>query len=207
MVDPAPPSRSPADVRAGRPAAPRRPARGRRAALAVLLAVCAGPACSPEYNWRELRFGDDRVMAMLPGKPADDARDIDLDGLKVRMSMHGAQAGGNAFAVAAVRLPSADDALRERVLAAMRAQMVRNLGGAERGAEAQPVPVVDGDGREVARAPGLRIEAAGQAQGKPAVLLGRFFGRGDRAWQAVVIGPDPDREQAKIFLESVRVMQ
>lgn len=173
---------------------------------ALLLAVCATPACSPEYNWRELRFGDDRVMAMLPGKPAEETRDIDLDGLKVKMSMHGAQAGGNVFAVAAVRLPTADDATRERAVAAMRAQMVRNLGGTERGAEPQPVPVVDADGREIARATGLRLEAAGQTQGKPAVLLGRFFGRGDRAWQAVVIGPDPDREQAKIFLDSIKVM-
>lgn len=185
-----------------------RPVRGRRVVLAgLLLAVCATSACSPEYNWRELRFGDDRVVAMLPGKPADDVRDIDLDGMKVRMSMHGARAGGSVFAVGAVRLPEGGDAARERALAAMRAQMVRNIAGSERSAVPAPVPVVDADGRETAGAAGLRIEAAGQAQGKPAVLLARFFGHGDRAWQAVVVGPDPDREQARIFLDSVRVLR
>jgi hypothetical protein len=39
------------------------------------------------------------------------------------------------------------------------------------------------------------------------VLLARFAADGDRAWQAVVLGPRPDREQAALFLESLRVMR
>jgi hypothetical protein len=51
------------------------------------------------------------------------------------------------------------------------------------------------------------VEATGRAKGAPAVLLASFIGHGDRAWQAIVLGPEPDREQARIFLDSVKVMQ
>lgn len=57
--------------------------------MAALAAVLLG-ACSPEYNWREVRAADQGYVVMLPGKPASMTRTIQLDGLEVPMTMQGA---------------------------------------------------------------------------------------------------------------------
>jgi hypothetical protein len=38
-------------------------------------------------------------------------------------------------------------------------------------------------------------------------LYALFASRGGRAWQAVVLGPDPDPEQARHFLDGFRITE
>ncbi|MFT3800488.1 MAG: hypothetical protein QM766_04640 [Burkholderiaceae bacterium] len=195
-------------------------------ALAFLLMLAA---CTPTFNWREVQAGDDGYRVMLPAKPSHLQRRINLDGLEVEMSMRAVEVEGMSFAVGAIRLPmgalgvigtggGADElaaGLRGRALAAMRAQMVRNLRGAERAAEPIEWMLVDGAGQQRGRVEGWQVEAsgpgpAGKETGAKAdrgaiEMIARFAGRGDRVWQAVVIGPSIDREQAKTFLESLRL--
>jgi hypothetical protein len=42
---------------------------------------------------------------------------------------------------------------------------------------------------------------------RDATLLARFVGLGGQAWQAVVLGPSPAREQAALFLESLKIVR
>ncbi|MFT4103097.1 MAG: hypothetical protein QM674_19100 [Burkholderiaceae bacterium] len=201
-------------------------------ALAFLLVLAA---CTPTFNWREVQAGDDGYRVMLPAKPSHLQRRINLDGLEVEMSMRAAEVEGMSFAVGAIRLPmgtlgvapargaagghSSDElaaSLRGRALAAMRAQMVRNLRATERAAEPIEWLLVDGAGQLRGRVDGWQVEASGpgpggkeagaSADGKAIEMIARFAGHGDRVWQAVVIGPSIDREQAKIFVESLRLI-
>lgn len=185
----------------------RRPfSRPRRSLLTVLLGSAALAAgCSPEYNWREIRGGNDHYRVMLPGKPSQMTRPIDLDGMKVSMTMQGAQVGDVAFTVAAAELPDASEAVRERAIGAMRTAMVRNIGGRETDARAMNVPVVDISDRLTGTAPGWRIDAVGQSGGRPVELHAVFTARNGRAWQAVVVGPTPDPVQAQQFLDGFRL--
>jgi len=171
----------------------------------ALLGCAALVACTPRYDWREIRAGEDRFVAMMPAKPARMTRAIDLDGMKVSMTMHGARVDDVAFTVGAVELPDASVAVREQAIAAMRMAMVRNIGGREREAKAVTVPVVDAGGAARGTAPGWRIEATGRAGDREVALLAVFASRNGRAWQAVVVGPSPDREQAAMFLDGFRV--
>lgn len=217
----------------------------------ALVFALALSACSPAFNWREVQAGDDGYRVMLPGKPSHLQRRINLDGLDVEMSMRAVEVEGMSFAVGSIRLPMGalgvpglpgaaagaqgaqtsrhTDALaasqRERALAAMRAQMVRNLRGVEQSAEPVEVPIVDGAGQVRGRVDGWQVEAHGpgpaakaaspgsgaagetQRDARRIEMLARFAGRGDRVWQAVVIGPLIDREQAKVFVESLRVIE
>jgi hypothetical protein len=177
----------------------------RRAGAAAGLALLAG--CAPEYNWREIRAADDGYVVMLPDKPAALTRRIDLDGLPVSMSMKGARVGETTFTVAVAALPDATEATRAKALAAMRAGMVRNIAGAERAATPVVVPVIDAAGASAGSATGVRVEAAGRPQGREMALSAGFVARGARAWQWVVMGPAPDREQAGVFLQSFRLLQ
>ena len=99
----------------------------RRAPLTAAAGALALAACSPDYNWREIRPTGGDYHVMLPARPASMSRPIDLDGLAVTMTMNGARVGAYRFTVGAVVLPDAEPATRARAGAAMRAAMVRNL--------------------------------------------------------------------------------
>lgn len=161
--------------------------------------------CSPEYNWREVRPAGQGYQVMFPAKPGAASRDVSVEGEQLAMSLSAAQAGGNSFSVGVMRLSRDSAADRERVLAALRVQMLRNIGALESAAVPIKVPVLDPQGRTMAPLAGLRIEASAKAP--PNQLLGGFVARGDRVYQFLVIGPQPDPEQAQTFIESFRLLE
>jgi hypothetical protein len=185
----------------------RRPAARLVRTVVALAAAASLAACSPEHDWREVRAEDGGYRVMLPARPAQMTRAVELDGLRVDMTMHGAQARGVAYTVATATLPDDTDATRERALAVMRVAMIRNIGGTERASRPVSVAMVDAGGAPAGTVPGVEVEAAGRMRDADAVLLARFVGRGTRVWQAVVLGAAPDREQAAVFLESLKLQR
>lgn len=172
-------------------------------------------ACEPTFNWREIH-STNGYRVMFPAKPTQMKRRIDLDGLQVDMTMQVAEVETMSFAVGVVELPAArGDALaatRERALAAMRAQMVRNIHGQESKAREQAVALIDDAGQVVGKETGEQIEADGQLVDRrgtshPVRMLARFAGHDGRAVQAVVLGHPLDGEQAGTFVESLRLMR
>jgi len=170
------------------------------AALALLV------ACAPVFNWREVRPADLAVAVMLPGKPSSLTQRVRLDGLDLPMSMTGAKVEGVAFTVACAALPDAQADTRERVLAAMRSGMVRNLAGTEERAEAVEIALIDAAGTPRGRVPGLRVRVAGTVQSRPAGMLAIFVGEGSRACQAVAVGESLPDEEARQFADSLRLI-
>lgn len=192
------------------PASAARPLRAKAVLtrFATFLVACAAlTACTPRHDWREIRADDDHYLAPMPARPDRMTRPIDLDGLAVSMTMQGARVEGVAFVVGAVRLPDDSVAVRERALAAMRTAMVRNIRGNESRADAVAVPVVDASGGVAGSAPGWRIEATGRAGEREVVMHALFASRGGRAWQAVVLGPEPDADAVRHFLDGFRVVE
>jgi hypothetical protein len=179
---------------------------GRIRWIGVAVAVLAAIGCSPAYDWREVRADDDGFVVLLPAKPARMTRPVNLDGLRVDMSMRGAQAGQASFTVGAVALPD-DGEVARKAAGAMRIAMVRNIGGTERASRPVSVPIVDAQGKPVGTATGVEVEAAGRMREQPATLLARFVTHERQAWQCVVLGPQVDREQAAVFLDSFRVLR
>jgi hypothetical protein len=181
------------------------PGRAARLILVMLVVMSALAGCSPRYDWREIRAADDGFVAMMPGRPDRMTRPVDLGGIPVSMTMHGVRVDGVAFTVASARLPDESVATRERALAAMREAMLRNIGAGVSKAEALAVPVVDASGRRTGSAPGWRVEAEGLAAGRPVSLRALFAARQGRIWQAVVVGPGPEIEQVRLFIDGFRI--
>jgi hypothetical protein len=69
-----------------------------RYAAAVMASAVA--ACSPTFNWREIRVGDGSVIALLPCKPDRATRQVPLGSESVPVDVAGCKAGGATFAVA-----------------------------------------------------------------------------------------------------------
>lgn len=161
--------------------------------FALLLA-----ACSPAYDWREVRDKDGAFAVLLPAKPSSHARPIDLDGLQVTMHMTAAEVGDTLFAVGSVRL--ADPAQGPRVIQAMRTALIRNLDGT----------VVSEKSVQAGAAAGLQIDVRGkrvrQGQTVPVRLVARLVAHGGRAWQVLALGTVQalDDEKAETFLGSFK---
>ncbi len=172
----------------------------------VLCAFILMQGCSPEHNWREVAVPEVRVM--LPGKPAAMTRDVNLEGVKLKLTMQGARAGNQSYTVAYGQLPSGAD--EAAALASMKKAMLRNIGASETKDTALPVPLIDATGGAKGALTSQWVRAPGQVtlDGKPRAVLmqARFVAHQGRVVQAVVMGDAANEENAKIFLDSLRVV-
>lgn len=86
------------------------PGEGRRSAwrlgVAGVLALLGLSACSPTFNWREVRPPGYSLTALWPCKPETAQRTIRLEGSAVELTMLSCEAGGVTFALGALRLPA-----------------------------------------------------------------------------------------------------
>jgi hypothetical protein len=190
---------------------------GRRRAIRGVLGwlVLAGlvAACSPEFNWRETRSLEQGFSVLLPARPASMSREIDLDGLKVDMTMTGARVDRALFTVGTARLearaadPAADlAATHAKALSAMRVAMLRNLG-----AEPQPgVPIrvglLDLSGTSKGAVDAMSVEARGLMAGEPVVMQAVFVAYREQLWQAVAIVAPAQVSQGRTMLDSFRLL-
>lgn len=164
--------------------------------LAAVLAVVLLAGCNPTYNWREVAGPNATYRAMFPAKPATITREIDLDGLRVAMTMTAAEVDGATFAVGTAEAP---DAARARTaLAAMQVALARNIGAQ---------PAVSATGAKAATAGEqavAAIDARATRNGVPLRVVGRLEARGKRIYQAIVVGPVSamPAEQIEQFLTS-----
>lgn len=136
------------------------------------------------------------------------SREIDLDGLKVDMTMTGARVDRALFTVGTVRLEAAPDmtATHAKALSAMRVAMLRNLG-----AEPQPgVPIrvglVDLSGTSKGAVDAIAVEARGQVTGEPVIMQAVFVAHREQLWQAVAIVAPAQAQQARTMLDSFRLL-
>jgi hypothetical protein len=133
-------------------------------------------ACSPKFNWREVRGVDAPFTVLLPAKPASISRETEMSGVKLRMQMTAADAGSISFAVGYTKVD--DPAQYAGVLAAMKAGMLKNI-------QASSSKPLNGSATD--------IEATGQLQNGQAVkLVGRFVEHGGWVYQLIVIGKESD---------------
>jgi hypothetical protein len=138
-------------------------------------------ACTPKFDWREVRGGDAPYSVMLPAKPMSQTRPIHLGDTQVVMTMTAAEAGDVTFAVGTAELLDAPAALS--ALTAMKTALVRNIGGTIRHEKALPAGTASAM---------IEIDASGPpsdaTDGQPRVLFARFVAQGRRVYQLVVTG-------------------
>lgn len=141
-------------------------------------------ACSPTYDWREIRGTDASYVVMLPAKPSTHTRMVNLNGVKVNMTMTAARVNDITFAVGNAQLPNPKAA--QAALNAMKTAMVKNIGGKIR--TEKPVAGTSGP-----TAP-IEVEAIGttgkDANAQAQILFGRFVAKDNRVYQAIVLGPE-----------------
>ena len=181
----------------------------RRAAITILAGLLVA-GCTPDYNWRDTRAPGGEYLVQLPAKPATMTRRIHLESAEVDMTMQGAKVRESAFTIGVVPLPEGAEGgvAHERILAAMREQMLRNIGASPAvPLQTAGAAVVDGQGRKTGSMQLQAISATGVGRYAPIRLQGRFGLWRGRALQIVAVGPDLDPEQAAHFLDSLKLVE
>ncbi len=169
----------------------------------------------PEFNWREVKYEEQKLALMFPAKPTGMTRTIDLNGPKLPMTMHGVKINGLTYTVAWVKLPDPSPQTQSKLLQAMQNGMAKNLQVSAPIIEASTLQISDASGKSIAKIPANSMKVQGKnMQGSVATALqlqALFATHQGFAYQWVVVGPpaefDQVREQHKLFFESIRFAQ
>jgi len=181
-----------------------------RTATRVVRRVCATTAaaalmaCSPTFDWREIRIDKDAaasatLSAMFPCKPDRHARPIELNNRRTTMQMAVCTAGGATFALsaAAVTEPAATSAGLQQ----LRAAAVANVHG-----EAPALTPWRVAGMTPS-AESARLSIRGRLpDGAPVIEHAAFFVQGLMLYQASVIGAKPNPEAVETFLGGLKFL-
>jgi hypothetical protein len=159
-------------------------------------------ACSPTYDWRTIMNNDNGYTVELPAKPGNDARQIEIGGNSLKMSMQTAEAGNAVFAVGTVMLPSDNPQTQRAVLDFLRTGLARNVSAAP-DTHAVQIPLAAGG-----QVPGLEMKLNGQAgeQKEARTIYARFVAHGRHVYQAAIIASGPlPQEQVDQFFQSFQL--
>lgn len=167
-----------------------------RAAAAVALLLAAS-ACSPTFNWRELRVDGTPLLALLPCKAESATRPVPLTGAGAppsELHMHSCEAGDLRFAVAwadvgqASQVAPALSAWRSASLQAIRAS------GSDWSAALAGAEALQG------------VQAQGtDPQGHAVQTRALYFARGTQVFQAAVYGPRLPDEVLDAFFSGLQL--
>lgn len=166
--------------------------------LSAMLACVASTllcACSPKYDWREIRGEGAPYSVLLPAKPASHSRPVNLDGNQVTMTMTATEVDGVTFAVGTAELP--DAARAAGAVTAMKNALVKNINGT-----VQREAAASGGGNAA-----IEIDATGKDRsGQVRMLHARFLARDKRVYQILVTGKEGavPREAVDTFLASFK---
>ena len=161
-------------------------------------AACAAvfaAACTPTYDWREIRVDPPGLTALLPCKPDRGVRTVSLAGTPVEVSMQGCERAGSTFAVAWADL--GDPARVEPALAQWRDGAIAQLGAGAADVRTEPFSL-----QGATRVAG-RVRARGTPPGgAPSEMRAAWFARGTQVFQLIVVGaPIPDAAAESFFSE------
>ncbi|MGC1174079.1 hypothetical protein [Polaromonas sp.] len=156
-------------------------------------------ACSPAFNWREVRPDNTALSLLLPCKPDKASRSVPLGGQPTELAMLGCDAGGATFAVGVATVK--DTSQVAAALAGWQAATLANMKAAGAG-QAAPLKV---PGASV-QPPALLVRATGQrANGSAVQSQAAYFAHGAQVFQAVIYADSISPEVAETFFSSLKL--
>lgn len=162
--------------------------------LAAMALLGAGmvAACSPTFNWREVRVESTSLTAMMPCKPDKAAREVPMAGRQVHLTALSCEAGGATFAVLFADIH--EPARLGEVLAQWKVATLANL----RSTTAQETPFLPHGALAVPQS--LQVVASGRRpDGSKVESHAAYFAHGSHVFQAVIYTGQLKPEQTASF--------
>lgn len=171
-----------------------------RTLIGGMLAVTLAVACSPVFNWREVRLPQTELKAWLPCKPDQGSRTLPLAGRDVAIHMLGCEAGGALYAVSQADVGMAG---ASAVQAQWQAALLANLQAPA--TQVQPW-VLKPTAATTPPALALQLQATGKrADGRAVQAQAVWFARGPWLFHAVVYADRITPEMAEPFFSGLEL--
>lgn len=180
-----------------------------RSGAFVLLTLVAFGACSPTFNWRDVRPENTSLTLLMPCKPDKAEKTVPFGGTPTLLTLLGCDAGGATFAVAvadlgdAAKVPAVLAQWQSLTLANIKAAPV--LAGADSGADgATRVSTLKLPGAAPLPLP-VRVQARGQRpDGTRVVGQAAYFAQGSQIFQVVLYADGVTPEVSETFFSSLK---
>lgn len=166
--------------------------------LLMLVATALLWACSPTFNWRDVRAEQAPLTATLPCKPDRGSKSLPLGGAPTEVHMMGCETGGALFTVASATLPPQAD------VAAALAQWKQALLATAKSPASSDRPFAP-DGAMPLPQSLLASFRGQQPDGRPVDGQVAFFAQGRQVFQAAVLADKPVGEAAEVFFAGLRL--
>jgi hypothetical protein len=167
----------------------------------VFLLTILITACSPKFDWREVHGGDSPYTVMMPAKPSEMSREIQLGQQVVTMHMNAAQIDGVNFAVGAAKMSDATQA--QLTLAIIKTALIQKMAGH---ITHEKSTVGNIGGKVVFNDEFGASNTVPNMAVSPTRMLGRLVARDEWVYQVLVVGPEKDinKEAVETFLASFK---
>lgn len=177
------------------------------ALMAASAALLVLPACSPTFNWRDVRPDNTRLSVLLPCKPDTVQKIVPLGGRPTELTMLGCDAGGATFAVAVADLGDASKVAA--VLVQWQNLTLANMKAPPAGAAAGPRPATQVLPLQLAgtgiQPPAVLVKARGQRPDGTAVTgQAAYFAQGSQVFQVVLYADKVTPEVSESFFSSLK---
>ncbi len=154
-------------------------------------------ACSPTYNWRDVRVTPTSLQAQLPCKPDQGQRQVSIAGRQVDMHVLGCDAGRATFAIMFADI--GEPAPAGAMLAQWKAATLANM----RAASTQERMFLPPGALGVAES--VQVAASGRRTDGSAVMSrAAYFTQGTGVFQAAIYADQLVPEQADTFFSALR---
>jgi hypothetical protein len=162
-----------------------------------LAASLLAGACSPGFDWREVRIESTGLKAMLPCKPDKGAREVPMAGRLVTLQALGCDAQGVTYAVLFADLGDATQSAE--VLAQWNRATLANL----RAPDGSSQPFVPKGA--IALPSSAEVRALGRrADGSPLESRAAYFARGGQVFQALVFAGQLQPQSTDPFFQGLQ---
>ena len=160
-------------------------------------------ACTPKFDWRDVRSDDSPYTILMPAKPATMTRELDLGQSKIVMHMTTVQVDGVSFAVGAAKLPDATAALA--ALTIIKANLLAKLDGP---VTQQKTTSGNSAGKATLTDEFDATSSKADHSGSATRMVGKIVARENWVFQVLVVGPDKaiNRDSVDTFLTSFKTI-
>jgi len=173
------------------------------AILATSLATMLITACSPKFDWRSVQDTASPYTVLMPGKPSEMSRDIQLGAQMVTMHMTATQIDGVNFAVGAAKMTDATQA--QMTVAIIKNNLVAKMAGH---ITHEKTTVANTNGTVTFNDEFGAVTNPANMATTPTRMLGRIVAHDAWVFQVLVVGPEKDinKDAVETFLTSFKLL-
>ena len=156
-------------------------------------------ACTPAFNWRDVRLENSRLSLLLPCKPDKAQKTVPLGGQPTVLTMTGCDVGGATFAAAMADL--GDAAKAASVLAQWQALTLANMKASPQATQLVTIKLPGA----ASQAPAVLVKAQGRrADGSAVTGQTAYFSHGSQVFQVVLYGTKISPDVSETFFSSLK---